>query len=68
VIDALIKELSRRKSGDVGNALAALKADITAGKKAWLDEWSKHLSSDEIPHPSAQIQARPRGQCRDYHL
>jgi hypothetical protein len=21
----------------------------TAGKKAWLDEWSKHLSSDEIP-------------------
>jgi acetolactate synthase I/II/III large subunit len=49
VIDALIKELSRRKSGDVGNALAALKADITAGKKAWLDEWSKHLSSDEIP-------------------
>jgi acetolactate synthase I/II/III large subunit len=49
VIDALIKELSRRKSGDGGNALAALKADIAAGKKVWLDEWSKHLSSDEIP-------------------
>jgi acetolactate synthase-1/2/3 large subunit len=49
VIDALITELSHRKSGDDHNALAALKADIAAGKKAWLDEWSKHLSSDEIP-------------------
>jgi acetolactate synthase-1/2/3 large subunit len=49
VIDALITELSRRKSGDQHNALAALKADIAAGKKAWLDEWSKQLSSDEVP-------------------
>ena len=49
VIDALIAELSRRKSGDGHNALAALKADIAAGKKAWLDEWLKHLSSDEVP-------------------
>jgi acetolactate synthase I/II/III large subunit len=49
VIDALITELSRRKSGDRHNALAALKADIAAGKKAWLDEWSKQLSSDEVP-------------------
>ena len=49
VIDALIAELSRRKSGNDHNALAALKADIAAGKKAWLDEWSKHLSSDEVP-------------------
>jgi acetolactate synthase-1/2/3 large subunit len=49
VIDALITELSRRKSGDHHNALAALKADIAAGKKAWLDEWSKQLSSDEVP-------------------
>jgi acetolactate synthase I/II/III large subunit len=49
VIDALIKELSRRKSGDGHNALAALKSDIAAGKKEWLDEWSKHLSSDEVP-------------------
>jgi acetolactate synthase-1/2/3 large subunit len=49
VIDALITELSRRKSGNDHNALAALKADIAAGKKAWLDEWSKHLSSDEVP-------------------
>ena len=49
VIDALIAELSRRKSSNDHNALAALKADIAAGKKAWLDEWSKHLSSDEVP-------------------
>jgi acetolactate synthase-1/2/3 large subunit len=49
VIEALITELSRRKSGDHHNALAALKADIAAGKKAWLDEWSKHLNSDEVP-------------------
>jgi acetolactate synthase I/II/III large subunit len=49
VIEALIAELSRRKSGDHHNALAALKADVAAGKKAWLDEWSKHLSSDEVP-------------------
>src|SRR5262249_51923517 len=49
VIDALITELSHRKSGSGDNALAALKADIAAGKKAWLDEWSKHLTSDEIP-------------------
>jgi acetolactate synthase I/II/III large subunit len=49
VIDALITEVSRRKSGDQHNALAALKADIAAGKKAWLDEWSKQLSSDEVP-------------------
>ena len=49
VIEALIAELSRRKSGDHHNALAALKADLAAGKKAWLNEWSKHLSSDEVP-------------------
>ena len=49
VIEALITELSRRKSGSDHNTLTALKADIAAGKKAWLDELSKHLNSDEIP-------------------
>jgi acetolactate synthase I/II/III large subunit len=49
VIGALIAELSRRKSGKSDNARAALKADIAACKKAWLDEWSNHLGSDEIP-------------------
>ena len=51
VIDALIAELSRQKrgGGSGGNALAVLKQDIAAGKKAWLEEWSKHLDSDEMP-------------------
>src|SRR5277367_731297 len=49
VIDALIAEVSRQKRGSGGNALAVLKEDIAAVKKAWLDEWSKHLDSDEVP-------------------
>jgi acetolactate synthase-1/2/3 large subunit len=49
VIDALIAEVSRQKRGSGGNALAVLKEDIAAGKKAWLEEWSKHLDSDETP-------------------
>jgi acetolactate synthase-1/2/3 large subunit len=52
VIDALIAEVSRQKrgsGGSGGNALAVLKQDIAAGKKAWLEAWSKHLDSDEMP-------------------
>ncbi len=49
VIDALIAELHRKKPGGGGNALTALKEDIAAGKKAWREEWSKHLDSDEVP-------------------
>jgi acetolactate synthase I/II/III large subunit len=49
VIEALITELGRQKRGSGANALAALKEDIAAGKKAWRDEWSKHLDSDEMP-------------------
>ena len=49
VIDALIAELSRRRPGSGGNALAVLKEDIAAGKKAWRDKWTKHLDSDETP-------------------
>ena len=49
VIDALIAELSRVKRGTGGNALADLKEDIAAGKKAWREEWGKHLDSDEVP-------------------
>jgi acetolactate synthase I/II/III large subunit len=48
VLDALIAEVGRQKRGG-GNALAVLKEDIAAGKKAWLEEWSKHLNSDETP-------------------
>jgi acetolactate synthase-1/2/3 large subunit len=49
VIDALIAEVSRQKRGSGGNTLNVLKEDIAAGKKAWLDSWSKHLDSDETP-------------------
>jgi acetolactate synthase I/II/III large subunit len=49
VLDALIAEVGRQKRGSGGNALAVLKEDIAAGKKAWLEEWGKHLNSDETP-------------------
>ena len=32
-----------------GNALASLKEEVAAAKKAWLAEWAKHLDSDETP-------------------
>jgi acetolactate synthase-1/2/3 large subunit len=49
VIDALIAEVARQKGPGGGNALASLKEEVAAGKKAWLDEWSKFLNSDEMP-------------------
>ncbi len=49
VIEALIAEVERQKGAGGGNALASLKEEIAAGKKAWLAEWSKHLDSDEVP-------------------
>src|SRR5207342_2331234 len=40
VLDALIAEVSRQKGpGGGGNAFAALKEEVAAAKKAWLDEW-----------------------------
>jgi acetolactate synthase I/II/III large subunit len=48
VIEALIAEVNARKRGG-GNALADLKEDIAATKKAWRDEWSRHLDSEEVP-------------------
>ncbi len=48
VIEALIAELGRQKRGG-GNALAVLKEDIAAGKKAWREEWSRQLDSEETP-------------------
>jgi acetolactate synthase-1/2/3 large subunit len=32
-----------------GNALASLKEEVAAVKRAWLAEWAKHLDSDETP-------------------
>jgi acetolactate synthase-1/2/3 large subunit len=49
VLDALIAEVSRQKGPGGGNALASLKEEVAAGKKAWLAEWAKHLDSDEMP-------------------
>jgi acetolactate synthase I/II/III large subunit len=49
VLDALIAEVGRQKGAAGGNALASLKEEIAAAKKAWLAEWDKHLSSDEMP-------------------
>ena len=49
VIDALIAEIAKRKGPGGGNALTALKAEVAAGKKAWLDAWAKFLDSDEVP-------------------
>jgi acetolactate synthase-1/2/3 large subunit len=49
VIEALLTELRQVKRGSGANALAALKEDIAAGKKAWREEWGKHLDSDEVP-------------------
>jgi acetolactate synthase-1/2/3 large subunit len=49
VIDALIAELGKRKGPGGGNALAALKEEVAAGKQAWREAWAKFLDSDEIP-------------------
>jgi acetolactate synthase-1/2/3 large subunit len=49
VIDALIAEVARQKKGNTDNELAALKADIAAQKKAWLEEWARQLDSNDVP-------------------
>ena len=49
VLEAVIAQVERQKGRAGGNALAALKEEIAAGKKAWLAEWSTHLDSDEVP-------------------
>jgi acetolactate synthase-1/2/3 large subunit len=49
VIEALIAEVARQKGSGGGNALNSLKEEVAASKKAWLEEWSKFLNSDETP-------------------
>jgi acetolactate synthase-1/2/3 large subunit len=49
VLDALIAEVGRQKGGGGANALASLKEEIAAAKKAWLAEWAEHLDSEEVP-------------------
>jgi acetolactate synthase I/II/III large subunit len=48
VLDALIAEVERQK-GKGDKALASLKDDVAAAKKAWLAEWAKQIDSDEVP-------------------
>ncbi len=48
-LDAMIAEVSRQKGPGGGNALASLKEEVAAAKKAWLGEWAKFLDSDETP-------------------
>jgi acetolactate synthase I/II/III large subunit len=48
-LDALIAEIGRQKRGGGGTALKSLKEEVAAAKSAWLDEWAKHLDSDETP-------------------
>jgi acetolactate synthase-1/2/3 large subunit len=49
VLDALIAEVGRQKGAGGGNALASLKEEVAAVKTSWLEEWAKHLDSDEVP-------------------
>ena len=49
VLDALIAEVEKQKGKGGDKALAALKDEVAAAKKAWLAEWAKHIDSDEAP-------------------
>src|SRR5262249_29369721 len=49
VLDALIAEIGRQKRIGANDRLAALKSEIAAVKKAWLAEWVKYMTSDEVP-------------------
>src|SRR5260221_32647 len=49
VLDAFIAEVGRQKGAGGANALASLKEDVAAAKKAWLAEWDKQLNSEEMP-------------------
>jgi acetolactate synthase-1/2/3 large subunit len=49
VLDALIAEAARQRGPGGGHALASLQDEVAARKRVWLEEWSKFLSSDEIP-------------------
>jgi len=49
VLDEIIAEVGRQKGAGGGNALASLKEEVAAAKKAWLAEWDKQLNSEEMP-------------------
>ena len=49
VLDEILAEVGRQKGAGGGNALASLKEEVAAAKKAWLAEWDKQLNSEEMP-------------------
>jgi acetolactate synthase-1/2/3 large subunit len=49
VLDALIEEVGRQKSGTDNSALQTLKDEVAAVKADWHAEWAKHSESDEVP-------------------
>jgi len=49
VLEAVIAEVGKQKGAGGGNALASLKEEVAAAKKGWLEEWDKHLNSEEVP-------------------
>jgi len=49
VLEALIAEVERQKGGGGEAALRALSDSVGTVKRAWLDEWSEQLDSDEVP-------------------
>ena len=49
VLEALIAEVGRRKGGGGDAARVALEDEVATVKRGWLEEWSAHLDSDEMP-------------------
>lgn len=49
IIEALIDEIDLQRKTSPAKALAALKDEIAAEKKAWAAEWAKQFDSDETP-------------------
>lgn len=49
VLEALIDAIDGLRKESNAKALATLKQDIAAEKKAWQEEWAKQLDSEEIP-------------------
>ena len=49
VLEALIEEVGRHKGAGGDTTLRGLEDEVASVKAAWLEEWSAHLDSDEVP-------------------
>lgn len=49
MLEALIEEVRLQKGAGWETELVALEDEIAAVKRAWQEEWSAHLNSDEVP-------------------